>query len=49
MEKDEIDEGMCKKCCDAGRGNIKFAETLQGSCTGMYAYHLIYSRYVLMT
>ena len=36
VENDEKYNGMCKKCCDAGRGNIElqYVDILQGVAQG---------------
>ena len=34
MENDEIDDRMCKKCCDTGLGIIEHIDILQGVAQG---------------
>ena len=33
-ENAEINDGMCEKCCYAGRGNINYVDILQGVAQG---------------
>ena len=33
-ENAEINDGMCEKCCYAGRGNINYVDILQGVAHG---------------
>ena len=36
VQNDETYDGMCEKCCVAGRGNIEARSYFGRSCTGMY-------------
>ena len=51
VEKDENYDGMCLKCCDAGRGNIELLPMLifYKEWHRDVRYHPICSRYILAT